>query len=265
MKDKINVLTAKVIKNAPITKDIWLLTLDPGPDFDVTKLSPGQFVCLALETDSVMARPFSISTISTFNETFDILYRIVGKNTEQMRRLVKGQNIKFWGPLGKAEIIDPTHYDEVWLVGGGIGIAPLLFFEKVISEYQGHSTRVFYGGRNINEMMNLDLVTPEPVEIATEDGSVGFKGFITDLFSKKIIKRTEKILVIACGPNPMMKKMAEICEQYKVDCYVILEKIMACGIGVCLGCSIKTTKGMKRVCHDGPIFDAEEVIWNELG
>jgi dihydroorotate dehydrogenase electron transfer subunit len=167
--------------------------------------------------------------------------------------------------LGRSGIINPAPYDEVWLVGGGIGIAPLLFFEKVITEYQDHRARVFYGGKDINEMMNLDLVTLEPVEIATENGTVGFKGFITDLFSEKIIERSGKILVITCGPNPMMKKVAEICEQNEVDCYVILEKVMACGIGVCLGCSIKTTQGLKRICHDGPIFNAREVIWNELG
>ena len=263
---KINVLTAEIVKNEQITKDTWQMTLDPGFDFDVTNISPGQFVCLQpLASDSVMARPFSVSMISTFNCTFDILYRTVGKNTLQMRQLVKGQSIKFRGPLGNSEIIDPSPYEEVWLIGGGIGIAPLLFFEKVITEYQDHRARVFYGGKDINEMMNLDLITPEPVEIATEDGTLGFKGFITDLFSERIIMRLGKILVITCGPSPMMKKVAEICEQNNVDCYVILEKIMACGICVCLGCSIKTTQGMKRICHDGPIFNAKEVIWNELG
>ena len=265
-RNKIKVLLAEVAKNEKVAKDIWQLTLDPGPDSIVTEMSPGQFVCLApLSSDSVMARPLSVSMISTSNGTFKILHKVVGKNTLLMSQLPKGQKVKFWGPLGKSEIINPDHYEEVWLIGGGIGIAPLLFFERVLSDFQGATARVFYGNRIKDEIIKLNLYTHKKVEIATEDGSVGYKGLITDLFAKKVKYRSkEKRLVITCGPDRMMQKVAEICQQAKLDCYVILEKVMACGMGVCLGCSIKTTSGMKKICHDGPIFKAEEVIWDEL-
>lgn len=264
--NKVQVLMAEIVTNVQIAKNTWHMILDPGSDFDVTNTSPGQFVCLApLASDSVMARPFSISMISTSRGTFKIIYNVVGKNTWLMSQLKKGQTIKFWGPLGNNEIIDSRLYDEAWLVGGGIGIAPLLFFEKVISEYQEHIARVFYGTKDILEMIPIEVYTPEEVQIATENGSTNFQGQITDLLAQKIISKPAKLLVITCGPNRMMQKVSEICQQYNTECLVILEKVMACGIGVCLGCSIKTTKGMKRVCHDGPIFKAEEVIWNELG
>ncbi|MBN1325681.1 dihydroorotate dehydrogenase electron transfer subunit [Candidatus Falkowbacteria bacterium] len=264
--NKVIVLPAEIIKNEQVAKNTWQMTLYPRFDFDVTNTSPGQFVCLEpLASDSVMARPFSISMISTSKSTFKIIYRVVGKNTLLMSKLKNGQTIKLWGPLGNSEIIDSRLYDEVWLIGGGIGIAPLLFFEKVISEYQEHIARVFYGVKDVLEMIPLKVYTPEEVQIATEDGLINFHGLITDLFAQKIISKPAKLLVITCGPNRMMQKVSEICQQYNTECLAILEQVMACGIGVCLGCSIKTTKGMKRVCHDGPIFKAEEVIWNELG
>ncbi|MCX6745045.1 MAG: dihydroorotate dehydrogenase electron transfer subunit [Candidatus Parcubacteria bacterium] len=266
--EKTQVCEAVVVSNKPKAKDIWELKLDPGDDFDVTAFLPGQFVCLApLDSSSTMARPFSIANISTSNGTFFVLYKVIGKNTELMTKLASGDKVKFWGPLGQGFLPcsspDPD-YDEVWLVGGGIGIAPLIFFEKVMTEYQDRLVRVFYGNKTKDEIIPLDLYTQEPLTITTDDGSAGYKGFVSDVFASFIqAAKNEKILVITCGPNVMMAKVAELCEQAGIECQVILETVMACGLGVCLGCSIKTASGMKRICHDGPVFPAKEV-WDVL-
>jgi len=267
-KAKIRVGLATICSNQQKTTDVFELVLQAeNQDFDLTKIDPGQFVCLApLAQESSMARPFSIAMVSTFHNTFSILYKVVGENTKLLSQLKKGDQIKFWGPLGNGFIPDPDVYDEVWLVGGGIGIAPLCFMEKVVAEYQEGRTRIFYGSRTKDDVIPLTFYTGEHFEIATDDGSFGVNGFITDLFGSFADEaRGQNILVITCGPNIMMSKVAEICAKHNFDCYVILERIMACGIGACLGCSIKTKSGMKRICHDGPVFPAEEVIWNELG
>jgi dihydroorotate dehydrogenase electron transfer subunit len=264
--NRITVCQAEVVSNAQKAKDIWELKLDPGDDFDVTAIMPGQFVCLApLDPSSTMARPFSVATISVSRNTFSLLYKAAGKNTELMTKLPQGEKVKFWGPLGQGFLPDSTTYDEVWLVGGGIGVAPLIYYEKAISELQGGIARVFYGNRTREEIIPLDLYTQEPLALTTDDGSEGHKGFVTDILADFVkAAMGQKILVITCGPNIMMAKVAEICQQADIECYVILETIMACGLNNCKGCTIKTTAGMKSVCHDGPVFLAKEVIWDEL-
>ncbi len=266
MGNKIKIVSAKVIDNQPQTKDVWQLILDPGDKFDVKEILPGQFVCFKpLNPNSVMARPFSVARYDFLNNTFSVLYKIIGKNTKAMSQLKVNDKLQFLGPLGQGFITDFCNYDEVWLVGGGIGIAPLLLFEKVISEDQKELVRVFYGTTSVKDMISLNICSQLRPELATDDGSFGYYGFVTNLLEAflKAVKG-QKILIITCGPNIMMQKVAGICSVYNIPCYVILEKIMACGINSCKGCSIKTKSGMKRVCHDGPVFPAEEVIWDKL-
>gem|GEM_PF-90534 len=263
--EKILVCQAEVLSNEQKAKGIWEIKLNPDDNFDGIVM-PGQFVCLApLDSKSVMARPFSIANISIHLNNFTILYRVVGENTELMTKLQAGEKVKFWGPLGQGFLLNSQTYNEVWLVGGGIGIAPLIYFEKVVSELQGGVARVFYGGKTLEEVIPLELHTLEPLNLATDNGTAGFKGLVTDLLGSFIkAAQGEKILVVTCGPNVMMRKAAELCQQVGIDCYVVLEAVMACGLNNCKGCSIKTTSGMKSVCHDGPVFLAKEVIWDEL-
>jgi len=263
---KIFVRDAHVVNNRSLLHTIWEIVLEPT-DFDVVDFMPGQFVCLEpLNKNSAMARPFSVSKISTFSNTFSLMYKVVGYNTDLLTTWHQGARLKFWGPLGNGFIPDPQSYEEVWLIGGGMGIAPLRFFEKVISEYQEGIAKVFYGAKSNGEIVELRLHSDYALSIATEDGSVGYHGLVTDLLNEKLLENDfQEILVITCGPKPMMQQVAEMCAATNTDCYVILERIMACGIGVCLGCSVKTTQGMKCICHDGPVFDAKEVMWDELG
>jgi dihydroorotate dehydrogenase electron transfer subunit len=267
MVNKIKILSATVVGNKLQTGNIWQLILDPGNNFNVTEILPGQFVCFEpLDPDSVMARPFSVAMYDVEKNTFFVLYKVVGKNTQAMTQLKVGDNVKFWGPLGQGFDADFCNYDEVWLVGGGIGVAPLLLFEKIISEEQKSLVRIFYGNTSVKDTLSLNIYSQLRPELATDDGSLGYHGFITNLLEAflKAVK-AQKILIITCGPNVMMQKVVQICQQANLPCYVILERIMACGINSCKGCSIKTISGMKRVCHDGPVFPAEEVIWDEIG
>jgi dihydroorotate dehydrogenase electron transfer subunit len=268
MEHNISVIPAKVVSNESLAKDTWELVLDPGDHFDVASIFPGQFVCFQpLDPDSAMSRPFSVSMISTSKGLFTVLYKVIGKNTKLMSQLTEGAVINFWGPLGKQrDLAFMQNYQKVWLVVGGIGIAPMIYFERMLTEILGADTRIFYGNQTKADIVPISTYAiDQTVDIATDDGSAGFYGFVTDLFKLEIAKESNKrILVLTCGPNIMMQRVSEICQQQGLDCYVMLERTMACGIGVCLGCSIETQAGMQKICEDGPIFKAEEVIWHEL-
>jgi len=266
----IQVKEAVIRGNEKCARDTYLLTLDGNV---LGEISPGQFVCLQpLSSSSAMARPFSFFRFNEFHQ-LQILYKVVGENTSLMSQLKTGQEIKIWGPLGK-DIGRPHYdkdYDQVWFVGGGMGIAPLNFmaadFKHGGSLFNG---KVFYGFKTNKDIPNVHLefgLGPRESYYVTEDDSGRYQGLVTDLFVQKILENPgKKILVITCGPKPMMRKVAEICQKQRLDCYVIIETIMACGIGVCLGCSIKMQSGeMKCVCRKGPVFNAKEVDWDALG
>ncbi|OGY41670.1 MAG: hypothetical protein A2Y67_03905 [Candidatus Buchananbacteria bacterium RBG_13_39_9] len=266
-KDTIQIGECTVVLNQQKAQGIWEMELKaPLYLSDVSAFMPGQFVCLVpLDPASVMARPFSISKISVFSGSFTLLYKLVGKNTELMTKLIPGDKVYFWGPLGQGFLPKSSTYDEIWLVGGGIGIAPFVFYNEVMSKLPESIVRVFYGNRTQAEIIPLDLYSKEPVVITTDDGSAGYKGPVTDVVANFMkAAMGDKILVITCGPNIMMSKVAEICQQAGIECYVILETIMACGLNSCKGCTINTESGIKSVCHDGPVFPAKEVHWNEL-
>ncbi|MCX6743788.1 MAG: dihydroorotate dehydrogenase electron transfer subunit [Candidatus Parcubacteria bacterium] len=265
--NEIQVWQAKILRKVKRAKDIFEFVLDC--DFPVTDFSPGQFLNIApLSKNSAMARPFSVYKINSHENSVAILFKVVGENTELLSQLRRRDKIKVWGPLGTKSDLDLIGYDECWLIGGGMGFAPLYFFETNFWQqrkiWEDKKIRFFYGGKTLKEMVKLEL-HQGTVRIATEDGSDGYHGLVTDCFAHDLAEQADKdILVITCGPKPMMKQVAEICAERKINCYVVLETIMACGIGVCLGCSIETTQGMKRICHDGPVFKAEEVMWNEI-
>ena len=277
--NKIQSCQARVRSNKEDARNIFRLELE-GCKMGIAK--PGQFVCLApLDHSSAMARPFSIFFYDMFAGFLVIYYKAVGKNTELMKSLQAGQSIKLWGPLGNGISSDgiPRLPGELrkdisvpegvtaWLICGGMGFASLNLAIRELNQFYPRSV-LFYGSKTKSEIVSLEkdpYRVKQEIIVATEDGTAGYAGLVTDLFVQQILENPgKKILVITCGPKPMMRKVAEICEGQEFDCYVILETIMACGIGACLGCSIKTTKGMKRICHDGPVFDAKEVIWDEL-
>lgn len=211
---------------------------------------PGQFYMIrGWELDPFLSRPISICDISNGMMTF--LYEVMGKGTHIISNLKKGDTLELLGPLGNGFDFDLK--GNIAIISGGIGIAPMIY---LIKELQANID--FYCGFR-NEVYYIDKLKKyvSNVYISTENGSVGHKGFVTELF---IPEKYDAVLT--CGPIPMMKAVAEICED-KVPVYISMENRMACGVGACLGCTIETTSGMKRVCKDGPVFTGEEVFFND--
>ena len=255
---KITVWQATVMLNAQKAKGIFELVLSCS---FAAEFGLGQFLCLEpLDPESVMSRPFSLYARNLHQGTISLLYRVVGKNTSLMSQLKAGQEIKAWGPLGRAnKTVSLLGYQKVYLVGGGIGMAALCLWQNEL-HILGIDHEIFYGNNTQAEaVMSLEVIGKIPIHDATDDGSQGFHGLVTDLLEVYLVA-AERNLVLTCGPKRMMQRVAEICSQKNVECWVSLERTMACGLGVCYGCSIETDSGiMKRICCEGPVFSAKEV------
>jgi dihydroorotate dehydrogenase electron transfer subunit len=226
---------------------------------------PGQFVMIRTGTgnDPLLRRPFSIHQTSS-NGLIQVYFKVVGRGTEILAQLKKDQQISIFGPLGNGFRIAETM--PACLVGGGLGIAPMLFLAKRISQLKKDCANdlIILGGRVRSEVEPLMADFAQfgfRVAAATDDGSFGRHGFVTEVFSAHDLP--ERCIVYCCGPEPMMAAMSVLCRKRHFPCQVSVESVMACGMGACLGCSRPTRDGSyAHVCLDGPVFDAEEMIWN---
>lgn len=248
---------AKTVDNISLNKHFRLLNLSPLSDIDIPQ--PGQFYMLqAGDTyDPLLKRPFSIFRHE--DNSLSFLYRIRGKGTLSLSHLKSGDIINAIGPLGSSY---PEPHGDFIALAGGIGIASLLPLMEKFKE----RAYLFYGARNKEElvMLNEAKVLSKEVFIATDNGSEGQKGLVTELlryFLNSKLRTQNSKLIYACGPSPMLKKLSHIVAGEKAKCYVSLEEHMACGVGACLGCVVKTASGYKRVCKEGPVFDIKYIIW----
>ncbi|MFH1826086.1 MAG: dihydroorotate dehydrogenase electron transfer subunit, partial [bacterium] len=223
---------------------------------------PGQFVNIRCseDYDPLLRRPFGVHKTSKENKTFEVLFEVVGKGTELLSKHQVGQELDVLGPLGNGFQIDKNKKVAI-LVGGGMGIAPLL--ELGIREQRiGNRIIVLIGAKTKHKVLCekefKDLGTE--VIVTTDDGSYGKKGFVSDVLLE-LLKSPKETTIYACGPKPMLQTVAKIAEQKNVSCQVSMEARMACGIGTCLGCVIQTKNGYKKVCDDGPVFEAKEILW----
>lgn len=206
----------------------------------------------------MMPRPFSIHMTDGKNGLVTLLFEVKGAGTALMAAAAEGSTWKISGPLGKGF---PTLPPDALLVAGGIGIAPLVFLAASSEQPQ---TLVF-GGRTAEQLAclpaDLDLPNLSLVEV-TEDGSRGKQGLVTD-YLPELLPSAQALF--ACGPRPMLSVIKELCLQEKIPAWFSVEERMACGIGACVGCAVQTRRGYKRVCSDGPVFAAEEVVFYEQG
>lgn len=222
----------------------------------------GQFLQIKVNKLDVplLRRPISINEIKLNEDAIVIYYKVVGKGTGIMADVRPGEMINVIGPLGTG-FETSIKGKNIAVVGGGIGLAPLIELCKVLHKDNDiFSFLGFYDtGYLVEEFKNYS----NSVEIATVTGKVGKKGFVTEGLETALIDN--KIDVIyACGPNPMLKVIQDTANKLDIKCQLSLEERMACGIGACLGCSIETKEGsMKKVCHDGPVFWSDEVILND--
>lgn len=246
---------ATVVYQSEIATDIYSLLLKVS---FARYVVPGQFVSLYSSDGSrLLPRPISICEANAETNTIRLVYRIVGKGTREFSRLVEGDTIEILGPLGNGFPISEYKDKRVLLIGGGIGIPPLLSCADSLTE------PVFVVGYRSETYLLDDIKRRGEVHVATEDGSLGTPGNVIDAIKADNVKAD---VIMSCGPMPMLRALKSYALSEGIPCYVSMEERMACGIGVCLGCVCNTTHvddhshvHNARICKDGPVFDAKEV------
>ena len=239
---------------SPIT-GVYIITL-MSPAIAAEAL-PGQFVDVSVPLGtSILRRPLGIAEVSRQEGWIRLIYRAVGKGTQSLAAARPGACVSVLGPLGKGF---RTELRRPLLVGGGMGLTPLLFFA---AESEGTAS-VLMGGRTKDELFWEKIYTSyvRDLFITTDDGSYGKKGFVTMLLPE-LLAQGDYDGVAVCGPPVMMQRVAAIAASYNVPCEVSLERHMACGLGACLSCAVDTKYGRRKVCKDGPVFSADEVYYD---
>ena len=244
-----NIFNAKILSNEEVAEKIFRLTLDAP---ELAKISrAGQFVQVKISDEFTLRRPLGIA--STAGGKVKIFYRAVGRGTEKLSARRAGESLNILGALGNGY----SAYDgKILLVGGGMGLAPLL------CAAEHFSADVLIGGRTRDEVTFWqEEFRPHvgKIFITTDDGSYAKKGFVIDLLPE-VLSAENYSAILTCGPEIMMRGVAKFAFEKNIPCEVSFEKRMACGLGACLSCSIDTVNGRKKVCKDGPIFDAKEVF-----
>ena len=245
----------KVISQEMLAPDIYSIWLDAGDMAAAAK--PGQFVSVYSKDNSrLLPRPISICEIDRDGGRLRLVYRIVGEGTKEFSSLKAGDAAKVLGPLGNGYTL--KHSTSI-LVAGGIGIPPMLQLAK---ELKGEKTIVL-GYRDSRMFLKEDFEGLGKIVIATEDGSVGTKGNALDAMKAEGVAGD---VIYSCGPTPMLKALKNYAEGEGIEAQISLEEKMACGIGACLACVCQSTEvdhhsnvHNKRICKDGPVFDAREV------
>ncbi|MBR6439671.1 MAG: dihydroorotate dehydrogenase electron transfer subunit [Bacteroidales bacterium] len=230
-------------------------------DSPLPEIRGGQFVNVLVEgcDKAYLRRPISIHDVDYQNNTIDLLIQEKHEGTKKLCALPVGAKVNVVLPLGNGFTM-PEKDDNVLLVGGGIGIAPLLYFAKMICKDARPCVSTFLlGGRTKDDLMLLDRFrSVGDVFITTNDGSMGEKGFVTEHSLWNTMKINK---IYACGPMPMMKAVAKVAKEKGIWCEVSLENQMACGIGACLCCVENTKEGNLCVCKEGPVFNIERLLW----
>ena len=241
---------AKILSNEEVAEKIFRLTVD-APELAENSRA-GQFVQVKISDDFTLRRPLGIA--STSGGKVKIFYRAVGRGTEILSTRRAGESLNILGALGNGY---SNFGGKILLVGGGMGLAPLLCAAEKFS------SDVLLGGRTRDEVIFWQEEFRPHVEkifITTDDGSYAKKGFVIDLLPE-VISAEKYCAIFTCGPEIMMRGVASVAAEKNIPCEVSFEKRMACGLGACLSCSIDTADGRKKVCKDGPIFDARKVFY----
>ena len=258
----------KIIKNVNLVDNIWEMIIESKEIASMSK--SGQFVNVKVacnENEPLLRRPISLCDVDPEKGEITLVYAVIGRGTKLMSEMKIGQMVETIGPVGNGFLSDQDLIDikdkKVAVIGGGIGTVPLLQLAKEL-KVLGNSPVAYLGFRGnaykIDEFQNYCKI----VTVATENGCEGFAGFITEPFADKV---KDFDVVYSCGPEVMMKRVADICKKNGVKLYVSMEERMACGIGACLVCVCKTKSDSEsgwhysKVCTDGPIFLAEEVFF----
>lgn len=247
----------KVVENKLLTNDFCVIELESEKRLPV--FSPGQFVQVKIEgsSETFLRRPISIHDVDYTRHRFKMLIQVLGKGTEMLYKLQIGDYLNVIFPLGNAFSI-PDRKDRILLVGGGTGIAPLLFLGKYLKE-NGLNPEFLLGFRNSSRVILVEEFSRiGKVHLTTEDGSFGEKGFV---IHHSILLSESIDGIYCCGPDAMMHSVGDYCRRKEIFCEVSLENLMACGFGICLCCIVKTTRGNLCTCTEGPVFNIKELKW----
>jgi len=257
---------ASVRFNEKVAQETFLMGLE-SPEI-CREAEPGHFVMIRVSegTDPLLRRPFSICSVEG-DSLFLILYRVVGQGTSIMSKAGKGDRLSVLGPLGKGFEL-PQPGEVPILVAGGVGIAPIIFLAQTLGS---DKALLMTGFRTSDEIVDKKIcgLSDYQISIATDDGTAGHPGFVTDLLEDHLDgNKKESPSVFACGPAPMLKKVASLTQRRSIPCQVSLESLMACGVGACQGCAVLAASAEKQayfhVCEDGPVFHSESIAWGNL-
>ncbi|WP_040212856.1 dihydroorotate dehydrogenase electron transfer subunit [Clostridium polynesiense] len=240
---------SRVLENEELAQRVYRLAVEGS-----YAAFPGQFYMLrAWENEPLLSRPISVHKVE--DNKIHFIYQVCGQGTEILKSLKYGDEIKLTGPLGNGFPVGDLK-GNIAIVSGGIGIAPFNYVvEKLKDNSEVNSIDIYAGFRS--EVYAVDEMErwAESINIATEDGSTGYKGYVTDILNLENCD-----MVLCCGPEIMMNKVVKICREKGVKVLVSTEKRMACGVGACLGCTCKTKDGNKRSCKEGPVFSGDDLI-----
>jgi len=272
-----------IVENVQLARDTFRVRLE-CPEL-ARRIVPGQFVMVRLadHDDPLLGRPLALyDTVLDDQDNpigIDVVYLVLGKMTTRLARFVPGQELEIWGPLGNG--FSPQPCDHLVMVAGGIGQTPFMALarEQLGGRSYGDPPRTVepvvratlcYGARSSDLLAGVaDFEsTGMEVRISTDDGSAGHHGLVTEELQGLLAGRglEESTRIVCCGPEPMMEAVSQLAADFDVPCQVSLETPMACGIGICFSCvaKVRDTDGnwdYKRTCVDGPIFDAEQIVW----
>ena len=239
----------EISENIPLTKSVYKMTL-LGDTSDITK--PGQFVNIKLD-GLFLRRPISVNDVE--GDKLTLIYKVVGKGTEQMSNMVCGETLDILTGLGNGYDISKSGKNPL-LIGGGVGVPPLYMLAKRLIE-KGEDVSVILGFNTKDEIFYEDefKALGAKVYVTTVDGSYGIKGFVTTA-----MESLDYTYTYTCGPEPMLKA---VYKTSKTSGEYSFEERMGCGFGACMGCSCKTLYGNKRICKDGPVLLKEEIVWEK--
>lgn len=249
--------TAGVLSQSKIAPGIYDMWIETGIAADAR---PGQFICVyPRDKSTLLPRPISICEVREDRRALRIVYRVAGQGTAEFSGYREGEPVSVMGPLGNGFPLEAAEGKRVFLMGGGIGVPPILELAKELPV----PGQIIVGYRDGRLFLKEDLEKYGRVYIATEDGSAGTRGNVMDAIAANDLQAD---VIFACGPMPMLRAIKAYAQEKGIPAYILLEEHMACGVGACLGCVVKTAQvhhhtnvNNARICTDGPVFEAGEV------
>lgn len=258
------ILTEKILQVEKIAPVIFKMTI--ASEYIASNALPGQFVNIRCSdgVNALLRRPISICKVDRTKSTFDIVFQIRGTGTELLSRMQPGESADLLGPLGNSFDLD-AKYSRIAVIGGGIGIFPLLF---LLNQSKAKVKKGYLGFRNSDFIVLEEEFkkASDGLLLSTDDGSAGYHGLVTDMLAKDLKNGTFDMLY-SCGPTPMIKQVIKLADQYGIPCQVSMEQRMGCGIGACLVCACKTRYGddweYSHICKDGPVYRSSDLLFEE--